>query len=379
MIKGKFWKDYADLEAFDAWEKMSSDEIMGKINDILEKGKKVKMPKNLVTAKNQLREQSVRHGSPYEFDKFDSSHMGEWEWAQAHGRGHYVAVDEKTWRHYADMWWRKLWLWEYKWKSYDKLRDLNLESERWRWGISSDDLAWFRVLRNIDNKWFTVEEAIKDLTDKQARFIEDVKWYIKNWWDEYLTAEEWKQELPKIEADYKALKWLKAEDFKLSNRNLYEVDIPDPKKADTPTGSNYIEEDWKITYQQVEKLADSLEKYDERGKRWKYRFLEWIVRDLDNLSWWRDYKLDKYVTKWDITWKKLYEHLVDYFWGRERWEKQASKFLENLWYDWIHYFWGRDWEAYVIFNDNTPVIKNHTRYQKNWVTSNGKNSLTSRK
>ena len=47
-------------------------------------------------------------------------------------------------------------------------------------------------------------------------------------------------------------------------------------------------------------------------------------------------------------------------------EKWASKFLESLWYDWIHYFWGRDWEAYVIFNDNGLEIKNHIRYKK-WL------------
>jgi hypothetical protein len=37
---------------------------------------------------------------------------------------------------------------------------------------------------------------------------------------------------------------------------LYEVEIPDPVKKDTPTGSNYLEEDGKITYQQIEKLAE---------------------------------------------------------------------------------------------------------------------------
>jgi hypothetical protein len=33
---------------------------------------------------------------------------------------------------------------------------------------------------------------------------------------------------------------LKKEDFAKSH--LYDVDIPDPKKADTPTGKNYLDE-----------------------------------------------------------------------------------------------------------------------------------------
>ena len=30
--------------------------------------------------------------------------MGKWEWDQAHWWGHYVAVNKKTWEHYAEMW-----------------------------------------------------------------------------------------------------------------------------------------------------------------------------------------------------------------------------------------------------------------------------------
>jgi hypothetical protein len=40
---------------------------------------------------------------------------------------------------------------------------------------------------------------------------------------------------------------MKEEDFvNKGGRHLYNVEIPDPVKKDTPTGSNYIEEDSKI-------------------------------------------------------------------------------------------------------------------------------------
>jgi hypothetical protein len=40
----------------------------------------------------------------------------------------------------------------------------------------------------------------------------------------------------------KAYKDLDEKDFDRPQRNLYEVEIPDPEKADTPTGWNYWEE-----------------------------------------------------------------------------------------------------------------------------------------
>ncbi|MDO4714017.1 MAG: hypothetical protein Q4B28_05235 [bacterium] len=48
-----------------------------------------------------MKYQRVYHGSLYEFEKFDSSHMGKGEGAQAHGWGHYVAVDKEVGKAYA--------------------------------------------------------------------------------------------------------------------------------------------------------------------------------------------------------------------------------------------------------------------------------------
>jgi hypothetical protein len=66
----------------------------------------------------------------------------------------------------------------------------------------------------------------------------------------------------------------------------------------------------------------------------------------------------EYFTNWYIDGRKVYNSLEDLLWS----DKAASKFLESLGYDWIHYFWGRDWEAYVIFNDDALEITKHHKY-----------------
>ena len=58
----------------------------------------------------------------------------------------------------------------------------------------------------------------------------------------------------------------------------------------------------------------------------------------------------------------IYDFLERSFWS----DKSASEYLENLWYDGIHYFWWIDWEAYVIFNPDKMEIQSHEKYQKAW-------------
>ena len=62
------------------------------------------------------------------------------------------------------------------------------------------------------------------------------------------------------------------------------------------------------------------------------------------------------MDNWNIVdWETLQDSLSFVFQD----DKAVSKFLESLWYDGIHYHWGVDWEAYVIFNDNKLEIKKH--------------------
>ena len=317
--------------------------------------------------------QSVRHGSSAEFDRFDSSHMGEWEWNQVHWWGHYVAVNKNTAKKYANL----------KYTPAHKSDSFVYKDTKWEFqqNIYSDKKRFVNNILDYVNDLNPYSNTNKPTKAKIKNMIKEEKWYlkeyIKEWEDAIKKIKNWEvdaSEMMSIEEIQSAINRYKDEiktwdsidvnEFEMPSydaeweRHLYNLDIPDPKKADTPTGKNYIEEDWKISYQQIEKIAEWLEKYDEKGNWGKYRFLEWIVRDLEDISWWWDDKLNRYVTKWNISWKKLYKHLENYFNS----DKKASKFLESLWYDGIHYFWWLDWEAYVIFNDDALNIKNHQQY-----------------
>lgn len=273
--------------------------------------------------------QSVWHGSRALFDKFDSSHMWEWEWWQAHGWWHYVTKNKDIATWYAKLWSSGKFMWE--------LIDTFFDTDEWKTYNNLEKAAIYKVWEYLWY-WYEPKEALKR-----------AKTEIKTWKKE--DKESWKYKY--ADSYLNVLDNLDSDDF-WSDRNLYNVEIPDPIKKDTPTWTNYIEEDWKISYQQIEKIAEWLEKYDERGNWGKNRFLEWIVRDLEDASWWWDDKLNKYVTKWNISWRNLYKHLENYFNS----DKQASKYLESLWYDGIHYLWWRDWECYVIFNDDSLNINN---------------------
>jgi hypothetical protein len=61
--------------------------------------------------------------------------------------------------------------------------------------------------------------------------------------------------------------------------------------------------------------------------------------------------------------KDVYRDLSRMLWG----DKEASNFLNDIWYDGIHYFGGQDWEAYVIFRDDSLNITNHEKWQKYWT------------
>ena len=122
------------------------------------------------------------------------------------------------------------------------------------------------------------------------------------------------------------------------NKNLYEVEIPDPVKSNTPTWSNYLEKEWSIKKDALNKIYDELYKYH---------------RDNEKLA-----TFKKRMDNWNIVdWETLQDSLSFVFQD----DKAVSRFLESLWYDGIHYYWGIDWESYVIFDDNKLEIKKHIK------------------
>lgn len=248
----------------------------------------------------EVKYQRVYHGSPYEFDKFDSAHMGKGEGAQAHWWGHYVAVDKKTGERYA----RTLPMPKYQGKT--------------KWQIPQ---GWVEnsIISNILQR-LNDFPSIKDAIEKEKMLW---NWYEKN---------------ERIERGIKFLDEIKESDFEYQNKNLYEVEIPDPVKSNTPTWSNYLEKEWSIKKDALNKIYDELYKYH---------------RDNEKLA-----TFKKRMDNWNIVdWETLQDSLSFVFQD----DKAVSKFLESLWYDGIHYYWGIDWESYVIFDDNKLEIKNRSK------------------
>ena len=356
--------------------------------------------------------QTVWHWSHAIFDKFDSSHMWEWEWAQAHWWWHYVAVDENTSRRYA---WLKSWIekpYEYDWKTYkEMINERNSYSNMYESRKLSEIIS---LIDEWENSW---GKSLNEVLDNRKKFINQVlendKKTLANkskWTEQYVI-----DNLNQFIENDEELLWIldgidvdKINKIELpKNNHLYEVDIPDPKKADTPTGSNYLEEDGAISKKELEKINNELLKrewywdldYDKNLKpvsdmtkedienivkkadKWIYdkvlqekgiaerRFqtsFSTLWELFDTQLRWR-IPLDDYVKllteawfKPDLdfvywkNWREVYRSLEKVLWS----DKKASKFLESLWYDWIHYFWGKDWECYVIFNDDSLDMKN---------------------
>lgn len=280
--------------------------------------------------------QSVWHGSPADFERFDSTHMGEWEWAQAHGWGHYVAVDKDTWLRYGKMWARKYQGKQVWWfgNLYSELDD----SKEYSVDVTN---AVKEISLLADKEDISIKEAKQKAIERRKGRLRDAEERLekakKRWIERNIEDVENIVNRTKILIDI--MNKIDENDF--SNRNLYEVEIPDPIKKDTPTWSNYLEEDKYYSKAEVKKFLDLMKNIDSG----------WLKDTKES----RIYDLYK---KWlDIRWKDLYDMLA-YAKG----DKQASKFLENLWYDGIHYFGGQDWEAYVIFNDDALQITKHHKY-----------------
>ena len=244
----------------------------------------------------EVKYQLAYHGSPYDFEKFDSSHMWAGAGSQSHGWGHYVTLDKDAAKIYAKGDMKRI----YKGKTYEELKKSWLE----------EDLVASYVMDTLrQGRAEEISEAIsktKSLDDNKQKLIDGLK-----------------------ESDF-SKKW----------SNMYEVDIPDPVRAKTPTGTNYLEKREKVSSKWVDTIVKKL-------KEWlsKEKIIE-LDELIENRESWYDHSIE---------WWRMYD-IISKILGSD---KEASKFLEELGYDWMHYHWGRDWEVYIIFDDNKLEIKKH--------------------
>lgn len=277
----------------------------------------------------EVKYQRVYHGSPYEFEKFDSAHMGKGEGAQAHGWGHYVAVDKKTGIAYAENNPKV----EYKWTQLNEFVDniANAEQEE----VSK--IMW--SMQGLNNNFeMAKKQRMSDLMEWKSMLEDDLEYVDKN----SKTYKDIQSQVKEINKSLDYLSKLNESDFVKNNGNLYEVEIPDTVKVGTPTGSNYLEEGWKIKSKAVDRIVKKLKEWLSEEK------LAELDELIDSRESWYDHS---------IGWWRMYRILERILWS----DKKASKFLEGLWYDGIHYHWGQDWEVYVIFDDNKLEIKKHEK------------------
>ena len=247
----------------------------------------------------EVKYQRVYHGSPYEFEKFDSAHIGKGEGAQAHGWGHYVAVDRETGARYANV----------------------LPKPKYQ-GNSNWQIPQGWIENSIVSNILT---RLKDSSSvKEAIRKEKMLW---NWYE--------KSE--RIDRGLKFLDEIKESDFEYQNKNLYEVEIPDNHWV------NYLEEQKNLNPEQKNMIKKGL--------------VDFLVEER-----WFDKKEAQRMTNTILknakTGDTLYSNLTfQIFFDK----KEVSKFLDKIGFDWIHYNWGIDWEAYVIFDNNKLEIKKHEK------------------
>lgn len=157
----------------------------------------------------------VFHGSGADFEKFDSSHMGEGEGAQAYGYGHYTTEVEGIGRTYAKQGRGK---YTYHGKTWEDLWD----GER-----NGEDMAALDVVKLLEDleDYKTFDEIVADIRKDAEEAIES-----------FGEDPNYKESADHYRDKIAALDKMKREDFERKENYLYTVEIPDDN------GSNYI--DW---------------------------------------------------------------------------------------------------------------------------------------
>ncbi len=252
----------------------------------------------------------VFHGSSADFERFDSSHMGEGEGAQAYGYGHYTTEVEGIGRTYAKMIGMKP-------NMYYKSNLLKGEV-----GLTKN----------------TAEEQIAKLIGLQLRAgytfkeaIYSVKKYIESGISMYGEQKD-NDAVAKYQEMEKIIPTLKESDFKIEQNNhiLYTVDIP------VDNGSNYMEWDKKPNKEVREKIQKAL---DDAGQ--------------------------KHIIGKEAEGQRIYKELS----GLLGSDKAASEFLHNAGFTGIKYpaqyrSGGREDNSknYVIFDDNDLKITDKMKF-----------------
>lgn len=274
------------------------------------------------------------HWSPYSFEEFSTEFKWTWEWWDAHWAWIYIAARKWTAEKYAWYGWDRQWWFQNMTKDYLESTD---ESDFMEW-IYDRELIRRNMATNILDDMIYENKSFREAIEEETEWVESsLRWASRDDLREILNKR------------LDALREFKEEDFKLwpATHHLYEVEISAPKAANTPSWTNYLQEDWRYDMNVVNEIINKARK----DKDW--------INDK-----WAMYYIEKWRTHWPLnmpTWRHIYLALENWFWNSTT---KASNFLEWLWYDWIHYIWQDDWECWVVFNADNTYIVSHRSYRR---------------
>ena len=250
-------------------------------------------------------------------------------------------------REYGDLYRNnKYWLWIW-WGNgqFVTYKGKKLNQIDWEYSSIIRRIIEWMQNRNDANPYYTAEAQIAAVRRwlREQQMVWDGRWLTSKW-----SKEKFNKEMAFLDS-------LNPKDFKVQDekRNLYEVDVPEVRKTDTPTKTNYLEE-WDIVDNDAYKIINDK-----------------LFKETGN-------KMQRWSSKVDG--RTMYSRLSEALWG----DKQASEFLRDMWYDGIHYIGKEDWSSYVLFNDNAPQIQKYIKYKKNvnwlakksnWLQRNEKSDI----
>lgn len=282
--------------------------------------------------------QTAYHGSPYDFNKFSNEAIGTGEGAQAHGMGHYAALDKDVANGYR---------WQLNADTSNGYYPLLYKGER----VPTDTKEGQLISQIVDNY---KKYGLKDYAEGKEEIIEPFKNLINKPIKglEHLT-ETAKRDLPIVEN-------INPNDIKEWEGQLYKLSIPkddvmlreDALMSNQPNMSNLWDE---IRLDRVNKSTTSLPKFKmalgandiDIDKTFNTNYFNDALEMVKNNP--EKYK-DLFLK--DMTGKELYGYLESVLGSR----KAATEYLQQRGIKGISYNGGIDGEARVIFNPDDIVI-----------------------
>ena len=318
-------------------EKIASRPLGQKVTEIAPKVEDLLMTD--IKAFNPNR-QTVYHGSPYDFAKFSNEAIGTGEGAQAHGYGHYTALDKDVAQGYADR------LSEGKVLENVKINGREIEKDPF-FGYHYKDTKE----RVTGGNGLTLETAIKILSKNKGNLEKTIK-SVQNDAENYF-APEIIDHLKKLNIEIAP-----------NSKQLYKLSIP---KDDV-----MLREDLPINQQPLLQEVFKNEQ-DRLAKKLSDNFLTFKfftnnkgldIEDVYKTKYWNEAQTkfsrnpELYIENYypsSITGKQLYDDLTH---NTNR--KQAAQYLHDKGIKGISYNGGIDGEARVIFNpDDIEIVRKY--------------------